>query len=382
MSAIEALAFYYNSNFSFSAWQASLLMIALGFLTVPFNTFWRRLLPTFESIILVLHFAGFFATIIPLWVIAPKKHASEVFGSIVNSGGWSNTGLAMLVGQVGSFYTLAGSDSAVHLSEEVEDAGITVPRSIVWSYVLNSLMGLVMLITMLFTMGDLEDAINTGEPFVSTFNSIGPSGATALTIILLVLLIAGNNTCTTAESRQMWAFARDRGLPFSTWLSKVDSKWNVPLNCIIVSIAINIILCLINLGSTFAFNIIIGLSSTGSLATYFCSIGCLISARLRGDALPPARWSLGRYGMAINIAAFLWSVQVFVFCFFPVVVPVIGDMDNFNWVCVIFGAVVILSAGFYALHGRKHYTGPVDYVSGKRSGDVLQSVGEEEVVRF
>lgn len=380
MSAIEALAIYQNANFAFTAWQGSLIMIALGFLTVPFNTVWRKALPMFETIVLILHFAGFLAVIIPLWVMTPVKNpASEVFASVVNSGGWTNTGLAMLVGQVSTFYTLAGSDSAVHLSEEVEDAGLTVPRSIVYSYLANSAMGFVMLITMMFCMGDLTDAINEGSPFISAFSQTGTAGATGLTLILFVLLVAGNNTCTTTESRQMWAFARDRGLPFSTWLSKIDSRWNVPLNCIIVSIVINIILCLINLGSNFGFNIIIGLSSTGSLATYFCSIGCLISARMRAAPLPPARWSLGRWGMFINIVAVLWSVQVFIFCFFPVTYPITSDsLEDMNWVVVIFFAVVILSAVFYAFHGRKHYKGPVVFIDGQRHGDVLQTVGDTE----
>jgi choline transport protein len=92
-------------------------MIALGFLTVPFNIVWRRALPAFETLALVLHIAGFFAIMIPLWVLAPKNSASDVFEQITNSGGWSNTGLSLLVGQVSIFYCMAGADSAVHLSE-------------------------------------------------------------------------------------------------------------------------------------------------------------------------------------------------------------------------------------------------------------------------
>lgn len=375
---MQALGYYRNSDFAFSAWQASLIMIALGLATIPLNTVWRRWLPHFESFVFALHLTGFVAIIITMWVMNPKNSSSDVFGQVINSGGWSSTGLSMLVGQVSTFYTMAGADSAVHLSEEVENASITVPRSIVWSYLLNSAMGFVMLITMLYCIGDLSDAIDLGSPFVSAFGNTGSTAAaTGMTMILLLLLVAGNATSTATEARQMWAFARDRGLPGSAWLSRVDDRWNVPLNSIIVSIVINTVLCLINLGSTLAFNIIIGLSSTGYLATYFCSIGSLISARLRKDPLPPARWSLGRYGMAINIAATLWSMQVFVFCFFPVELPVTNE--TMNWVVVIFGAVVMFAAGFYAVYGYKHYTGPVDYVQGRRQhGAVLQTVDGKE----
>jgi choline transport protein len=63
---IQALATYQNPTFEMTRWQVSLLMIGLGFMTIPFNTFWRNALPAFESIVLVLHFAGFFATFITL----------------------------------------------------------------------------------------------------------------------------------------------------------------------------------------------------------------------------------------------------------------------------------------------------------------------------
>lgn len=259
-------------------------------------------------------------------------------------------------------------------AEEVEDASLTVPRSMVWGFILNGLMGFIMLITYIFCIGDLTSATSVPEPFVAAFlNGTGSAGgATGLTIILLILLIAGNNTCTTTESRQMWAFARDHGLPFSGWLSRIDPRWNVPMNCIIVTIAINIIFCLINLGSNLAFNIIIGVQNAGFLATYIISIGCLIHKRLRKEPLPPARWSLGRFGLPINIFAVVYACFLIIFCFFPLTVPVTAV--TVNWTPAIFVGVVVVALSFYVLQGRRIYSGPVVYIEGKRRGDVLQSV--------
>ena len=242
----------------------------------------------------------------------------------------------------------------------------------VWSYLLNTFMGFIMLITMLFCIGDLSTAIDVAEPFVSVFSNCGPSAATALSIILFILLVSSNNTALATESRQMWAFARDYGMPGSKWLMKIDQKWNVPLNCIIISMLINAALCLINLGSNYGFNVIIGLSSAGLLATYLTAIGTLIGARLRGVQLPPARWSLGKLGLPINIVAFVWCAFVFIFCFFPVSLPVTAE--SMNWVVVVFAAVVLIAGGFFAVHGKTHYLGPVAYTEGVREEeDVLQS---------
>ncbi|EON66108.1 hypothetical protein W97_05351 [Coniosporium apollinis CBS 100218] len=371
---LETMIVYWNEDFAFTRWQQSLLMIAFGFLTIPFNTFWRRFLPMFEIIVLVLHFAGFFATILPLWILAPKNSASEVFTEVVNSGGWSNTGLSLLIGQVTVLYCMAGFDSAVHLAEEVEDAARNVPRSMVWAFLLNGCMGFVMLITYCFCIGSLDSALEADEPFVNTFLNVGsPGGATGLTLILFVLLICGNNTCTTTESRQLWAFSRDHGLPGSAWLSKIHPTWGVPVNCIMVTIAINIVLCLINLGSDVAFNIIISIQMVGFLATYIISIGCLLGKRLRGEPLPPARWSLGRWGLPINAIALCYSCFFIIFCFFPLETPVTAD--NMNYAIAIFAVVIAVSLGFWFVQGRKTYTAPVVFTAGHRTGDMpLQSI--------
>lgn len=48
----------------------------------------------------------------------------------------------------------------VHISEEVENASLTVPRVMIWSYFGNVLGGIGMLITMLFCLGPLEGAVS------------------------------------------------------------------------------------------------------------------------------------------------------------------------------------------------------------------------------
>jgi amino acid transporter len=69
---------------------------------------------------------------------------------------------------------------------------------------------------------------------------------------------------------------------------------------------------LINLGSKVAFEAMISLATATLMATYLISIGCALLKRLRGETLPLARWSLGRYGLPVNAVAILytsWSVS-------------------------------------------------------------------------
>jgi choline transport protein len=148
--------------------------------------------------------------------------------------------------------------------------------------------------------------------------------------------------------------------------------FNIPFNSVYLTSALTGVLCLINLGSTLAFNIIISLSLLGLLSTYLISIGCVLLRRLKGQELPPARWSLGRFGLPINMFAFFYAAFVLVFCCFPVAVPV--DLSTANWAPGVWAAVIVISVAIYFLHGKSHYTPPVDFVEGrKKEGIGLQA---------
>lgn len=99
---------------------------------------------------------------------------------------------------------------------------MVVPKTMWWSYVLNVVIAWVMLITMLFCIGDLDEAINTAVPYLKLFKNTGSDAmAITLLIILVILIFSGNITSLATTSRETWAFSRDHGLPFSTWIARV-----------------------------------------------------------------------------------------------------------------------------------------------------------------
>jgi choline transport protein len=75
------------------------MTMAVGVFAITFNSFGAKHLPLFEGIMLAAFVVGFFAICIPLWVLAPKSSASEVFGKFDNFGGWTSIGAACIVGQ-------------------------------------------------------------------------------------------------------------------------------------------------------------------------------------------------------------------------------------------------------------------------------------------
>jgi len=119
-------------------------------------------------------------------------------------------------------YCDLGSDSVVHISEEVTDASKTVPQVMWWSYLLNVFLGIIMLIVMLFCIGPLDGVLDSDSPYLLLFNNTGSQQLSlALNIILFLLIYVGNITALTTCGREMWAFARDKGLPASRWVGKM-----------------------------------------------------------------------------------------------------------------------------------------------------------------
>ncbi|KAK3176011.1 hypothetical protein OEA41_007333 [Lepraria neglecta] len=117
---------------------------------------------------------------------------------------------------------------AFHLPEEISNAGLVVPKSMVWSFFLNIPMTFGLLIAYLFCIGDVSDAISspTGYPFIYVFqNATGSvAGTTGLTVVILLLLIVIAISSYASTSRQLFAFARDNGMPFSNWLARVGAR--------------------------------------------------------------------------------------------------------------------------------------------------------------
>lgn len=302
-------------------------------------------------------------------------------------------------------------------AEEVRDASLVVPQAMWWSYVVNSAMAVVMVITMLFCIGPLESILDADLPYLNLFANTGSdSAALFLAIVLVILIYSGNVTALATTSREVWAFARDRGFPFSSWISHVSQslaanihshriedhsaksthtltqadpnppppltqmnhKYDQPFNAVYLSTFISIVISLVSLGSSLAFNIIASLSLLALMSTYMLSIGCVLLRRVRGSPpLPPARWSLGRWGLPVNAVAVAYSGLVVVMSCFPSgPVPAGGgDAADANWAPAIWGAVLVLSAVAYVFHGRRHFTAPVIFVEGRRMEGVdLQKV--------
>lgn len=112
-----------------------------------------------------------------------------------------------------------------------------------------------------------------------------------------------------------YAFARDRGLPFSRIFAKVNMKLDVPINALYLTTALVIIFGCIFLGSSSAFNAIVSASVVALGITYAAPPAINV---LRGRKMLPETRPFklpGPLGWACNLVCTSLSPFPFIFIF-------------------------------------------------------------------
>ncbi|CRK31778.1 hypothetical protein BN1708_005578 [Verticillium longisporum] len=333
--------------------HGTLLTIAVAAFSVLFNTVLARKLPLIKALVLIILIFGFFGILVTLWVLSPRAEPKAVFTEFFDGWGWGSLGGSALIGITAGILPLLGADAAVHMSEEVRDAGRTLPRSMIITTVINGGLGWIMRITYCFCIGDLFEVLETptGYPFMQVFlnSTQSASSATAMAVFVVAMAIFSNLTMVATASRQLFAFARDNAVPLNPWFAKVPAGWDVPLNAIFTTFLISSLLSLINIGSAVALNSITSLATTSLLSSYICSTGCMIWRRWTNSPLLPSKFRLVVFLVAIFVLAFMP----------PTPNP---TLDMMNWNILIYSVIALFSLAYYLVRGTHQYEGPVAYV--------------------
>lgn len=219
---------------------------------------------------------------------------------------------------------------------------------------------------MTITFIDDDLASSTGQPWVAVVLRITGSRAAAIVLVIVMILMvsalsfgpaalvcitmltlrlkryffcAVNQVAT--SSRQVFAFAGDKDLPFHAFLSKVN-RAGVPANSVYVTLCFTCTIALIIIVSTTAFNIISSVSATGLFTSYFAVIGTVLARKLRRQPFSPSMFEVPRgSGIAVNVLALCFLSVAFVFHFFRAAPH--PDAAGMNWGILIYGVAVLFS---------------------------------------
>lgn len=138
---------------------------------------------------------------------------------------------------------------------------------------------------------------------------------------------------------------------------QVDRHYLIPIRAIGLITVLLLVLGLVNIVSSTAFNAIISIVVIGQYSSYILPIVLMVMRRFNKKHIPFGPWTLGRLGLPINCFSVVFSSVVIMFMVFPPYRPVTAA--NMNYASAIFGVAMIISAVFWLTTGRHVYTGPI-----------------------
>lgn len=113
-----------------------------------------------------------------------------------------------------------------------------------------------------------------------------------MTTLLIVNMFFAGFSSMTVTSRIGFAMARDGAFPFSQTLYKVNSKTKTPDRIIFLVFVLDVLLCLLPLISTTAFEAITSVSAIGYQISY--AIPILLRLTVSRDTFKKSSFDLGR----------------------------------------------------------------------------------------
>jgi urea carboxylase system permease len=279
--------------------QRWIAVITLVVITVM-NIFGVRLVSIVNNTGVLFEILGM---VVFAFIIAVFHHHQSA-GVIFHTNGTSLTTGTFLVAMFMALYVIYGFDTASTLSEETKSPRTEAPKAVIASVVGAFIIGGIFLYAMLLGIPDMGVAIKEAWGPAQIIDANFGNGFS--TVFLLVVSSAIFVCCLAIETstiRLCFGMGRDDALPGSKYLRRVNSKLHTPVfACVAIGILSGIPFV------QFAGVAIIAIAATGMIyLSYLIGNLALLRARTRGWPKTKAPFSLGRWGMPLNILAIVYG---------------------------------------------------------------------------
>jgi len=220
---------------------------------------------------------------------------------------------AFALGLLQAQWTFTGYDASAHTTEETRDPSRNAPWGIVLSVAVSAVVGWIMLVVVTLAIGgraELAGAAGSANPFIFVLHSsLGRTlGGVLVWIVIAAMWFCGLSSIT-SNSRMLFAFARDGGLPASGALASVSSRFRTPHVAVWVSVVAAFAVAL----WARAYAAMVALSTLALYASY--ALPVLASLLWPGARRGP--WHLGRWSRPVRVIAVGWVLVISVLFVLP-----------------------------------------------------------------
>jgi urea carboxylase system permease len=271
---------------------------------------------------------------------------------------------AFIIGGIMSAYVMYGFDTAGTLAEETNEPRRAAPPAIIRALIAASIIGGLLILFALMSVHDIHDKNIPllGLPYIikqALGNTTGNVFLVDSAIAISVCTLAVMASCI----RLLFAMARDGRLPFGPQIARVSGHRKVPVVPALVVGTLALCILAINIGNQSAFLALTSVAIVMFYIAYLGVTGGMLIRRLRGTWPKPDHgpfFSLGRFGMLINLGAVVYGTIVAINIAWPraaVYDALAGTKDSsghvipghwyWQYIAILFIGIVVIVGSIY-----------------------------------
>ena len=317
-----------------------LLCATLLFVHAALNHLGVKLVARLNDLSAWVHLAGVALLVGALGWLAPHQPAQFLLQARASDG--HGVPYSFAVGLLLACWTFTGYDASAHVSEETRDPTRNAPWGIFLSVAVSGVAGYALLLVVTLSIADLPAALAADNPFIFILTSgLGARLGNALVCVAMAAMWFCGLASVTSNSRMLFAFARDGGLPFSQKLAEVSPRFRTPHVAVWTSALAALLVAL----WADAYSAMVALSTLALYASYGLPILFGLRARRRRARGP---WRLGGWSLVVNLVALCWiAVAAALF--------VLPPNQLAGWT---FAGCLAALALYWRLHMRARFKGP------------------------
>ena len=260
------------------------------------------------------------ALVVGGWLLlSERKHDLGVlFDSFDAAPDGAYLGAFLAAGLIGIFQYY-GFEACGDVAEEVPDASRRIPKAMRMTIYVGGAAATFVCLALVLAVPDFgavisgADADPVGGVLTAAF---GDFGTKVVLVVVLVSFLSCALSLQAAASRLLYSYARDRMLPGSGVLARFSRERGVPPYTLLVAAVVPAIVVLVSRFSEDAITKIVSFAGLGIYLGFQMVVLAALRARLKGWT-PTGAFTLGRWGLPVNVAALLYGVAAILTMVWP-----------------------------------------------------------------
>ncbi len=295
------------------------------------------------------------AIVVGTWLLLTERHHNlsvlfDTEGVVGHSGGYLSAFLAAALIGIYQYY---GFEACGDVAEEVPDPTRQIPKAMRMTIYVGGAAAIFVCLSLLLAVSNYAAVIDgTDADPVTTIlhNAFGEGGTKVVLVVVMLSFLSCALSLMAAASRLMYSYARDDMIMGSSLFRYFLPHRHVPPYAMLVAAIVPAVIVLGSVVSTKALTSIISFATLGIYLGFHMVTFAALRARLKGW-VPSGSFTLGRWGMLVNVLALGYGV----FAMVNMAWPRTPDAPWYdNWLVALSAAVGAGVGAVYMLVARPY----------------------------